>query len=279
MPTDKKLHGKVAIITGGGTGIGAAVTKRFVEDGARICIVNRRESVLDEVMRSLPAGTVIKCPADVSVAGDVQRIVDAALSFGAGIDVLVNSAAMGSEGSVAAADLAEWRKTFEVNVMGPLMLMRAVIPHMSRKGGGSIVNISSLASLRVIPQASAYCTSKAALNALSQQAAVDLGQDGIRCNVICPGFVFTEMAESGPLARVARPDMATFMKSVFEDVPSRKPAVPEEVAGICSFLASDDASYITGVVIPVDGGTSVLDPIPAMIRRAILQYETGQSRT
>ncbi len=265
------LKGKVAIITGGGTGIGAAIARRFVAEGAKVCIVGRRENVLDQVVQSLPAGTAVKCPGDVSESGHINRIVETALSFGEGIDVLVNNAAMGTEGSITSADLAEWRKTLEVNLISPMLLMRAAIPHMIKKGGGSIVNVSSLSSLRSIPKASAYCTSKAALNALSQQAALDFGEDNIRCNVICPGFVFTEMAENGPLAREARPDLATFMNSVFQDIPSRKPAMPDEVAGICSFLASDDASYITGTIIPVDGGTAIMDPFPVCVKRATLQ--------
>jgi meso-butanediol dehydrogenase/(S,S)-butanediol dehydrogenase/diacetyl reductase len=266
-----KLKGKVAIVTGGGTGIGAAIVRRFVSEGAKVCITGRRENVLDQIVQSLPAGTAVKCPGDVSEPGQADRIVEAALTFGEGIDVLVNNAAKGTEGSIISADLAEWRKTLEVNLIAPMLLMRTAIPHMIKKGGGSIVNVSSLGSLRCIPSTSAYCTSKAALNALSQQAALDLGQDNIRCNVICPGFVYTEMAENGPLGRQARPDMKTFMKSVFEDIPSRKPGMPGEVAGICTFLASDDASYITGTIIPVDGGTSIMDPTTVCIRRAMLQ--------
>jgi meso-butanediol dehydrogenase / (S,S)-butanediol dehydrogenase / diacetyl reductase len=265
------LIGKVAIITGGGTGIGAATARRFVAEGAKVCITGRRASILEQVVQSLPAGMAVQCPGDVSAPGHIEQIVETALGFGAGIDVLVNNAAMGTEGSVTSADIAEWRRTLEVNVISPLLLMRAVIPHMVQKGGGSIINVSSLSSLRSIPNASAYCTSKAALNALSQQAALDYGQNNIRCNVICPGFVFTEMAEKGPLARVAGADMIGFMNDVFQDIPSRKPAVPDDVAGICAFLASDDSTYVTGVVIRVDGGVALMDPVPASIKRVLLE--------
>jgi len=266
-----KLKGKVAIVTGGGTGIGAAVVRRFVAEGAKVCLVGRRENVLDQVVDSLPAGTAVKCAGDVSGAGNVDRIVKAALTFGEGIDVLVNNAAMGSEGSVTDADLGQWRKTLEVNLISPMLLMRATIPHMIKKGGGSIINVSSLSSLRSIPGASAYCTSKAALNALTQQAAMDYGEKNIRCNVICPGFVFTEMFAKGPLGRQARPDMVTFMNNVFKDVPSRKPGVPEQLAGICAFLASDDSSYITGTITPVDGGTAIMDAMAISVKRAKLE--------
>jgi len=267
------LKGKVAVITGGGTGIGAAIARRFVAEGAKVCITGRRESVLEQVVQSLPAGTAVKCQGDISDPAVINRIVEAALSFDEGIGVLVNNAVMEKGGSVITAKLEEWRKTVEVNLIGPFMLMRSVIPHMIKNGGGSIVNISSLASLRSVPHGSAYCASKAGLNMLTQQAALDFGGDNIRCNVICPGFVFSEMVENrfGRVAKNMGTDLATLMTYVFQDIPSRKPAMPDDVAGICAFLASDDASYITGAVIPVDGGTAVMDPFPLCVKRATLE--------
>ena len=141
------LKGKVAIITGGGTGIGAAVAKRFVAEGAKVCIVGRRENVLDRVVQFLPSGAAVKCAGDISQPENIDRVVEAALTFAEGIDVLVNNAALGTEGSIITADLAEWRKTLEVNLISPMLLMRAAIPHMIKKGGGSIINVSSLSSL------------------------------------------------------------------------------------------------------------------------------------
>jgi len=265
------LKGKVAVITGGGTGIGAAIVRRFVAEGAKVCIVGRRESVLEQVVRSLPSGTAIMCQGDVSEPKHVDRIIETALSFGQTIDILVNNAGIGTDGSITDAKLDEWRKTLEVNLIGPFMLMRAVIPHMIKKGGGSIVNISSLASLRCIPQGSAYCTSKAGLNMLTQQAALDFGGDKIRCNVICPGFVYSEMTESrfGQVAKDMGTDLDTLMTRVFREIPSREPAQPEKIAGICAFLASDEASYITGAVIPVDGGLASMDPFPLCVNNAV----------
>ena len=264
------LKGKMAIITGGGTGIGAAIARRFVAEGARVCIVGRREKVLEKVVRSLPSGTAVLCQGDVSEPEHIDRIIDTALSFGQNIDILVNNAGMGSEGSIASAKLDEWHKTLRVNLIGPFMLMRAAIPHMIKNGGGSIVNISSLASLRAIPQGSAYCTSKGGLNMLTQQAALDFGGDKIRCNVVCPGFVFSEMSEShfGQIAKDMGTDLDTLMARVFRDIPSREPAQPEKIAGICAFLASDESSYITGAVIPVDGGLSAMDPFPLCLNNA-----------
>ena len=265
------LKGKVAIITGGGTGIGAAIARRFVAEGAKVCIAGRRESVLKQVIQSLPSGTAIMCRGDVSEPKDIDRIIEKAFSFRNGINILVNNAGMGTDGSITDAKLDEWRKTLEINLIGPFMLMRAAIPHIIKNGGGSVVNISSLASLRAIPHKSVYCASKAGLNMLTQQAALDYGGDKIRCNVICPGFVYSEMSEShfGQIAKDMGTDLNTLMTMVFRGLPSREPAQPEKVAGLCAFLASDEASYITGAVIPVDGGLSAMDPFPLCVDHAV----------
>lgn len=267
------LNGKMVIITGGGTGIGAATAKRFVAEGAKVCITGRREKVLENIVQSLPQGTAVSCRGDVSEPGDIDRIIETTLNFGQTIDVLINNAGIGTEGSITSTNLDEWRNTLEVNLIGPFMLMRAAIPHMINNGGGSIVNISSLASMRAIPQLSAYCASKAGLNMLTQQAALDFGEDKIRCNVICPGFVYSEMTERrfGLIAKELGTNLNALMNKVFEEIPSRKPAHPEEIAGICAFLASDDASYVTGTVIPVDGGLAVMDPFPLCVKNAAVE--------
>ena len=269
------LEGKTAIITGGGGGIGAAVAERFVAEGAKVCIVGRRENVLDEMIRKLPAGTAVKCQGDVSEPSDIARIVETALTFNGKVDILINNAGIGTEGSVASVSLSEWRRTVEVNLVGPFMLMREVIPHMIKNGGGSIVNVSSLASLRSIPKGSAYCTSKAGLNALTQQAALDYGADGIRCNVICPGFVYSDMTEEhfGQAAKELGTDLSTLMAKVFQDIPSPEAATPDKIAGICTFLASDDSSYLTGTVIPVDGGLAIMDPFPLCVKNAVGNFK------
>jgi meso-butanediol dehydrogenase/(S,S)-butanediol dehydrogenase/diacetyl reductase len=273
------LKGRMAVITGGGTGIGAAIARRFVAEGAKVCVVGRRKNLLEQVVQSLPSGTAVVCQGDVSEPEHINHMIETALSFGQKIDILVNNAGIGSEGSITSAKLDEWHRTLKVNLIGPFMLMRATIPHMIENGGGSIVNISSLASLRVIPQGSAYCASKGGLNMLTQQAALDFGGDGIRCNVICPGFVFSEMTEShfGQIAKDMGTDLDALMARVFREIPSRKPAQPEKIAGLCTFLASDEASYITGVVIPVDGGLTAMDPFPLCLNNAaqeIINEET-----
>lgn len=265
------LKDKVALITGGGSGIGAAIAQRFVADGARVCITGRRADKLDRLVEELPAGTAVRYAGDVSKPEDVKRMVATALTFADRIDVLVNCAGVSTPGSVTEVDLDDWRQTIEVNLTGPFMLMKEVIPAMIKGGGGSIINIGSLASLRCIPEASAYCASKAGLIMLTQQAACDYGPYKIRCNVVCPGFIYSAMTEGHfkQLAENLGTDMESLIIKAFKDVPIRQPAGPEKIAGICTFLASDDSSYMTGVVIPVDGGTAIVDVFGAAVSRTV----------
>jgi len=229
------------------------------------------------VIESFPPGLAVKCSGDVSNPDDIERMVKAVLSFGNEINVLVNCAGVSSAGSITDVEIEEWKNTIEVNLFGPFLLMRAVIPHMIKAGGGSVINISSLASIRCIPKSSAYCASKAALNMLTQQAALDYGSYKIRCNSICPGFVYTDITEGhfGKLAEKIGTDMETLVFNAFKEVPLRHPAAADEISGICSFLASDDSSYMTGTVIPVDGGTAIVDVFPTGLKRAMAELQRG----
>ncbi len=270
------LKGKAALITGGGSGIGAAVAKRFVAEGAAICITGRRAERLDAVIETLPPGTAVRYPGDVARPEDAARMVETALSLDGKIDVLVNCAGTGATGSITDVDPEEWKKTFDVNLNGPFLLMRAVIPYMIKAGGGSIINISSLAGLRCQPKATAYSASKAALNMLTQQVAFDYGRYNIRCNAVCPGFVHTDMVEQGGLGKLAErigTDMRSLVNNVFKDIPLRKPGTAGQIAGICAFLAGEDSSYMTGAVIPVDGGTAIVDVFPTGVKRALLEIQ------
>lgn len=277
------LQGKVALITGGGTGLGAAIARRYVQDGAKIVITGRRESKLDEVISTLPQGSALKCAGDVANPDDIARMVDTVLSFGNGIHILVNCAGTSGFGSITSVSVEEWQHTLQVNVVAPFLIMKAVIPLMLKSGGGSIINISSVASLRFPAKLSSYCTSKAALNALTQQAAADYGADNIRCNAICPGFFYTDMGLGGDMfpniAKSLGTDIDTFLQEAFKDIPSRKPAYPEKIAGICSFLGSDDSSYITGVILPVDGGLTTVDAFSAGVDRTITELSLKNNNT
>jgi meso-butanediol dehydrogenase/(S,S)-butanediol dehydrogenase/diacetyl reductase len=264
-----KLKGKVALITGGGTGIGAAIAERFVADGAKVCIIGRRQEMLDKVTRSLPLGSVKTCSGDVSNYDDVKRMVETTLTFGGRLDVLVNNAAMDQDppASVIDIDIDLWQKVILVNLTGPFLLMKASIPHMIKGGGGSVINISSLAALRSIPNMPAYCSSKGGLINLTQQVALDYGPFKVRCNVICPGAVRTAMYE-GAMSHFKKKlgtDLNGVLAVFTKDVPLRRVAAPHEISGICSYLASDDSSFMTGAVLVMDGGTAIADVSGAAI--------------
>jgi NAD(P)-dependent dehydrogenase (short-subunit alcohol dehydrogenase family) len=277
------LKGKVAIVTGGGAGIGEAVTRRFVACGARVCIAGRRRKMLEGVAQSLPEGSVKICAADVSDEKDVQRILKTALSFEGGLHVLVNNAAIDQDppAGVVDMDVAKWRKMLEVNLTGPFLMMKASIPHMIKAGGGSVVNVSSLAGLRCIPENPGFCASKGGLINLTQQAALDYGRYNVRCNVVCPGAtktdMFTENMEA--FAKMVGTNVDDILARFMKNVPLPRVARPDEMAGICAFLASDDSSFLSGTVIPVDGGAAIVDVSGAVISNIVqgLKKQVGGS--
>lgn len=254
------LEGKVAIVTGGGSGLGAEIAKRFVEEGARVVVVGRRQRNLEDVIASMPEGSAIMCAGDVTQAETRQRVIDAALSFGAGLHVLVNNAGVAD----AAAPLAEfseegWNAAIAINLTAPLALMQLAIPHMIEAGGGSIVNVSSLAALAAIPGSVGYCATKRALLAVTEVAAVDYGDQGIRCNAICPGSFLTDMARHGLEDLSGGGDPEEARRYFTAPVPQRRLADPREITGLVAFLASDDSSFVNGATIPIDGGAHVVD--------------------
>ncbi len=256
-----KLSGKIALITGGGTGIGAAITRRFVQDGARVCIVGRRREKLAETAASLPEGSITIFPGDVSKYEDIKRMVVLTLEFGGKLDILVNNAAIESMGSVTELDPEEWQRALDINLTGPFLLMKEVIPHMIKNSGGSIINISSLGGIRCLPGMPAYCTTKAALIMLTKQVALEYGPQSVRCNVVCPGGTMTEMNKKLviPISEKLGIDIAGGYKYFTRSVPLRRAAKPDEIASLCSFLASDDSSFMTGSELVIDGGAAIVD--------------------
>jgi len=269
------LNGKVAIITGAGTGIGRAITERFVADGAHVCITGRRTEALADTAASLPPEQIKICPADVTDPAAVDRVVATALSFGEGIHILVNNAGMDQPmGNVVDLDAALWDRVLQVNLTGPFLMMKAVIPHMIEAGGGSVINISSLAGLLGVPGLPAYCASKGGLISLTKQVAVDYGVHNIRCNVVCPGATKTEMFVSSmtPFAETCGIEVEEVFRTFSEDVPLRRVSSPCEMAGLCSFLAGDDAGFVTAACIPVDGGAVVVDVSGAAINRLAAKH-------
>ncbi|MHB8104272.1 MAG: SDR family NAD(P)-dependent oxidoreductase [Dehalococcoidales bacterium] len=255
------LKGKVALITGGGRGLGLAIAKRFIDDGAKICISGRNPETLEKAAKTLGKGSVAICQGDVSKDVDAKRMVEETVKFGGKIDVLVNNAASDVKGR--AADLApdDWRKVIDINLTGPFLLTHFAIPYMIKNGGGSIINIASLGGTRCLPACPAYNTAKAGLIMLSQQVALDYGQYKIRVNAVCPGGIDTELLDEMilPMAKALKTDKQGALNYFSHNVPLRRVSKPQEITGICSFLASEESSFMTGAALLIDGGAAVVD--------------------
>jgi 3alpha(or 20beta)-hydroxysteroid dehydrogenase len=248
-----KLQGKVAIVTGAARGQGAVEARRLLAEGAKVVITD----VLDEQGRNLAAslgGHAVYVHLDVRRESDWEDALAVAVQKFGGVDVLVNNAGLFLGGNILEQSPEEFRRVSDVNYLGPYLGMRAVIPKMLERGGGSIINISSTMGLFGLPKHAAYCGSKHGLIGLTKCAAIDLARKGIRVNVVCPGTIDTPMlnealAKSG---QSAAQSSAPFLRLI----PMRRVGRSEEMAGIIAFLASDDSSYCTGGVFTVDGGMS-----------------------
>jgi NAD(P)-dependent dehydrogenase (short-subunit alcohol dehydrogenase family) len=252
----ERLRGKVAIVTGCGRGIGRAVVERFVAEGAAVLGSQRTEGegreLMDELARS--GVPVAFAPADVRDPEAVARAVDHALERFGRVDVLVNNAAVGLLRSIVDTTDEEYDEVMDTNVRGMFVWCRHVVPPMLDRGGGSVINIGSVASTVGFADDAAYCASKGAVLALTRQMAVDYSRRGIRVNCISPGFIETEQmrvyleSHADPPARRAELDALH---------PIGRVGRPAEVAAVAAFLASDDASFVTGADVVVDGGLLV----------------------
>lgn len=254
-----QLSDRVALVTGGGTGIGESIVRELVGRGARVCLLGRRLAPLLKVAGELPAESTICCTGDVSEASDVRRAVQEAVKLGGGvIDIVVNNAAVGHSGSLEDLDPAQWRETLDINLTGPMLIMREAIPYLRASGHGSVVNVVSVAGFRPVPKEAGYVASKAGLLMLTQQAALDYGPEGIRFNAVCPGRIRTPMGDED-MARLSDGNTDEMYREVSRYVPMRRPGIPSEIARAVGFLASDDASFITGAVLAADGGSTLVN--------------------
>ncbi len=248
-----RLEGKVAVVTGGNAGIGEAIAKRFADEGAAVVITGRRQQELDRVASviRLNKGKVLAVAGSVTDEMHVQDVVRRALDSFGKIDVLVNNAGVGEFGKrLHETDDTVWAKVLDVNLTGVFRMTRAVIPQMQKQGRGSIINISSVASLVGLSGLAVYTASKGALDALTRALAVEYAKEGIRCNVVNPGLINTPMA--APL--MANQDM---LEPILAQYAIRRPGTPEEVANMVLYLASDEAAWVTGATFPIDGGMTV----------------------
>jgi NAD(P)-dependent dehydrogenase (short-subunit alcohol dehydrogenase family) len=247
-----------ALVTGGGTGIGAACARALAAAGHRVVVAGRRREPLEAVAGSLDGALAVV--ADATDEGDVARLVAAAVAHGEGtLDVLVNNAGGGGGGTVARMPPAAWRAALELNLTSAFLVLQAAVPHL-RRARGAVVNVSSVAGLRAGPAVAGYATAKAGLVMLTRQAALDLAPD-VRVNAVCPGWVRTPLAdaEMDALAAALGCDREAAYAAAVAHVPLRRPATAEEVAAVVAFLASPAAAGITGAALPVDGGSTIVD--------------------
>lgn len=254
-PQGTRLSGKIALVTGAGSGIGRAAALRFAAEGAAVAVLDlRAEAAADTAAQiAKQEGRAIALAADVSAAAHVDEAVGQAVAEFGRIDVLYNNAGIGSAGSVAVADEADWDRALNVNAKGTFLVSRAVVPHMTGGDGtGSIVNQGSVAGLVGVPNFAAYCAAKGAVIALTRSMAVDLAPR-IRVNVICPGTVYTPLME--PMLRARGDgDLAAGLAKTVVKYPIGRLGTPEEIANVALFLASDEAAFMTGSVVTPDGG-------------------------
>jgi len=250
-----RLTGRVAVVTGGADGIGRATSLRFAQEGAAVVVADINTELGPRVVAEIEGagGRALFVECDVSREPSVERMVAATVAAYGKIDTLVNNAAIFVLRGID-ADVEDWRQILDVNVVGTALVTKHAVPHIRRAGGGAIVNLGSISSFIAQPQFVTYNATKAALATMTRCMALDLAPDRIRVNAVCPGTIWTQIVER--LTREAGMDRAA------ADVDPgwggscmlKRIADPSEVAAAILFLVSDDASYVTGSHLMVDGG-------------------------
>ncbi|MHB8830386.1 MAG: SDR family NAD(P)-dependent oxidoreductase [Syntrophales bacterium] len=263
MNNNQRLTGKVAIITGAGSGIGQAAARLFARAGARLVLADVNEEGLRETMELVSAedGKGVFRIVDVSVERQVRELVDFGIASYSAIDILCNNAGIaGKINPLEEQSSEDWQKVWGINIMGAVFGTKHIAPHMRQRRSGSIVNTSSIAGIRAGAGGNAYSASKAALINFTMTSACDLGIDNIRVNAVCPGLIETGMTK--PIFEYAR--SLGKEEKLGNRAELRRYGKPEEAAAAILFLASDEASFITGQAIAVDGGNTASLNMPGM---------------
>jgi NAD(P)-dependent dehydrogenase (short-subunit alcohol dehydrogenase family) len=248
-----RLKGKVAVVTGGGSGIGRAIAVAFAREGAKLAVLGRRQETLVKVIEELTQigveGIPVTC--DITQGKEVRDAIERVEQAFSRVNVLVNNAGILSVSTVESISEEDWNHVIDTNLKGPFLMSRTVMPAFRRAGGGSIVNVGSVLGLVAMRDRAAYCASKGGVTLLTKAMALDHAHENIRVNCICPSIVETELvkelfndSEEGTRAREAR----------VGTLPLGRFGKPQDVAELAVFLAADESSWITGTAIPVDGG-------------------------
>src|SRR5262245_50914884 len=259
----QRLAGRTAIVTGAGQGIGESIALTLAREGAEVMVVGRSAEPLKSTVSSIEAqgGRAFAVPADISLPDDVTAAVGEAMTRWDRIDVLVNNAAIFDEPPFFDLDVDTFRTTFDINVTGTFLISQQVARHMAKVGKGSIIHISSIDSLGADGPFTAYTATKAAVVSLARTMTMELAPLGIRVNCVAPGFVNTDMVH-----KTSTQNVLDHMLNDFTRVPMRRLVEPAEIAAAVAFLASDEASAITGTNLVVDGGLTsnlfVMETLP-----------------
>ena len=254
----ERLQNRITIITGAGAGIGAAAAERLAAEGASVVVADIDKASANGVVEKIrnAGGIATAVRTDVADEAQIQAMVSACVAEHGRVDILVNNVGVAIHGSVTALSTDDWHRVVDINLRSMWLAMKHAIPHMPASGG-AIVNMSSVQALMGFPGWAGYAATKGGAIALTQQAAVEYARRGIRVNAVAPGTIMTPMNE-----RIfeTTPDPEALKKSWGDQHALGRFGQPEEVAAAIAFLASDDASFITGVCLPVDGGMTILGP-------------------
>lgn len=249
-----RLQGKAGFITGAGSGIGRHMALTFAAEGARVGVVDLDGASAARVAREIQdaGGESLCVEADVSREANVKAFVETVAGHFGGLNFVVNNAVWQRQDPLAELEFPVWQKTLDVTLSAVYLTCRFAAPHLAARGGGAIVNIASVNQIIASPHMAAYTAAKGGVSALTKQLAVELGKDGIRCNAISPGFILHERMERVLSEAELAEDAYAY--------PIRRVGRPADVAAAALYLASDEASFVTGVDLPVDGGLTVLSP-------------------